>query len=82
MNETWVEWRPRWAPHVRGEHTERTVDPETHQADEQKYKITCERCGETWGPSVCTSGLVRTRIANFAVLHAHRNPLMDPIPKP
>lgn len=75
-----VEYRPRWAQHVRGEYTEREFDAETNQYAEQTYKVTCETCGESWGPAKCLSGKVRNHIAMFATHHLHRNPLMDPIP--
>jgi len=69
-----IEYRPAWAQHVRGEYTERDAD------SEQTYKVTCETCGESWGPAKCLSGRVRNHIATFAMHHLHRKPLMEPIP--
>jgi hypothetical protein len=77
----WVEWRPKFAPHVKGEYTDREIDPETHMPLEQKYKIVCENCGATWGPLGCSSGMVRQHISRFALGHIHRDPLLDPFPK-
>lgn len=76
----WVEFRPRWASHVLGEYTERTVDTETMIPEPQKWKATCEICKETWGPATCDSGMVRSHISKFAIAHAHRNPLTQGIP--
>lgn len=79
--EKWIEWRPKYAPHVIGRYTERQIDPETHQPIEQRYSVECEKCGDKWGPTHCTSGLVRSKIANFATVHAHRNAFNEPFPK-
>ena len=76
----WEEFRPRWAPHVKGEHTARVVD-ERGVPEPQRWKCTCEVCGAIHGPVVCDSGMVRKHISNFAIAHAHRDPLNDPFPK-
>jgi hypothetical protein len=67
---TWETFRPRWAPNVRGEHTVR--------GPSQVWKVTCETCGETFGPLRCDSGMVRNHIAKFAVAHVHKDPLAPP----
>jgi hypothetical protein len=78
VSEQWTEWRPKWAPHVRGEHTPRVMDPETGLPESQKIRIVCERCGATWGPSECTSGLVRNKIAAYALDHKACLPVQTP----
>lgn len=72
-------WAPRWAPHVIGRFSDRVVNDDG-TAEPQRYVISCSRCGATWGPAVCTSGLVENHIAKFALSHAHRDPLTDPMP--
>jgi hypothetical protein len=67
------EWSPTWAPHVKGIYPSRTFDPITGQPDEQKISIQCQICGATW-QVICTSGLVRSHISNFAKSHLHRDP--------
>lgn len=72
-SETWIEWSPRFAGHVRGRYTRRTFD-EDGLAEEQKVEATCGVCG-TWYQRTCSSGQVRQHIAKFGVIHAHRDPL-------
>ena len=78
MSDQWIKFSPAWAPHVHGEYTERVVDPETNQFQEQVWKVVCTICKSSWGPVKCQSGLTRKHIATFAVSHMHRNVLMDP----
>lgn len=76
------EYRPRWAPHVVGRYSEVEGDPDTRQvAEGQRYEIVCEACGERWGPTTCTSGLVRQRIARFAAQHQHQGHWGPQVPR-
>ena len=68
-------WSPQAHPHVVGVYSERIP------GDDQHYAVTCKRCGETWGPVKCDSGMVRRHIASFAIAHAHRDALKTPIEK-
>lgn len=70
---------PQWAPHVVGEFPERTVDPETGESEGQLIKMRCSICKATYQYR-CMTGAVRQHIQNFAVAHAHRDPLKEPIP--
>jgi hypothetical protein len=67
---------PGWCPHVVGTYEENDGE------FEQKYSIVCNKCGATWGPTICNSGLVRQHIGNFALAHIHRDPLLEPFPSP
>lgn len=62
-------------PHVVGVYNERV------HGEDQHYKVTCTKCGATWGPVKCDSGMVRRHIGIFAVVHAHRNALECPVEK-
>lgn len=79
IDEPWIEFRPKWCPHVRGEYTPRVYDPDAGQMQQQKWRATCEKCNEKWGPVLCDSGMVTQHIARFALAHLHRDPL-DPLP--
>lgn len=71
-------WSPDWAPHVKGWHEEREVDPETGIPESAGVGATCEhvdaagkRCGTKFQRQ-CASGLFRQWIAQFAMLHIHK----------
>jgi hypothetical protein len=71
-----IAYRPRWAgEHVTGWFTPREVNQEGEVSD-QMVGAACARCGAVYGPVVCTSGLVRDKIDKFALVHAHRNPML------
>jgi hypothetical protein len=72
--EQWVEWNPGFARHVRGRYTVRVFDPETGLPEPQRIEVRCLLCGDTW-QGTCLSGQVRTHIARFGAVHAHRDPL-------
>lgn len=72
----WLEWRPPWALHVKGEYTPRERGPSGF-CEPQRVRMVCEfelspgqRCGQTW-QTTCASGNVRSHINNFAKAHAH-----------
>lgn len=67
-----TEWRPEFAPHVRGRYEEAVVEDGERQP--QRFECDCEKCGAHY-QNVCTSGAVRTRIVRFAAVHLHRDPL-------
>ncbi len=64
-----VVYSPPFAPHVTGSYTRR------EGSGPQRYEARCAACGESYGPAVCDSGRVRERIAKFAAMHLHRDPL-------
>lgn len=68
-----VEYRPDFARHVRGEHNARTFDLDG-MPEEQIVRAKCEVCGETFVRR-CGSGNVRSWITRFAAVHLHRDPL-------
>lgn len=74
--ESWVEWRPGFALHVIGRYTVRTFD-EDGNPEPQRIEAACGVCGATW-QGQCLSGQVRTHIARFGAVHAHRDPLAAP----
>lgn len=78
-SDTWVDFSPPWAPHVKGSYTDRTFD-EDGLPEEQKVRATCTVCGTVF-QRTCASGQVRTHITTFARLHVHRDPLNDPMPR-
>ena len=65
-------WRPPHARHVLGTWTPRRFDKGLPVP--QVVRCACESCGATWEVS-CTSGLVRQKVAQFALVHLHRDPL-------
>jgi hypothetical protein len=69
-----LEYRPRWAPHVRGTFPPREVDPETRQPEPVLVRMRCEwpDC-RGYHQIVCTSGLMREHVARFALGHVHRD---------
>lgn len=67
-------YSPHWAPHVDGSYTERVLDPETGAPEKQWVHARCGICGEEMRRP-CDSGRVRMHVANFALLHLHRDPL-------
>lgn len=69
-----IEYSPPFAPLVKGEHESRKHDPETGAVLPLKWSARCAGCGESI-EAVCDSGRVRERIAKWAVLHLHRDPL-------
>jgi len=75
-DETWIEWSPRHALHVKGRYTPRVYDPVLLTYDEQKVEAECEMCGETW-EGRCDSGRVREKITKFAAMHLHTH--TDPL---
>ncbi len=74
------EYRPPMAPHVVGRYSKRTTDPDG-VPDEQLWEAACERCGTTYGPAPCASGMVRQHISAFASSHVHRDALSDGFPE-
>lgn len=73
-NETWIEWRPDFAPHVLGRYTRREYDETTRTFEAQKVKIDCESCGDHF-ETMCESGNVRAHVSRFAQQHTHVDPL-------
>lgn len=75
----WIVWVPPGAPaHVSGMYEEREWD-EFGQPEPQKVTAACDKCGAAW-QTTCASGSVRSHIARFAAVHAHRDPFRA-IPK-
>lgn len=73
----WIEWTPSWGgSHVKGRYSERTFDGGLPEP--QRVECHCEKCGARW-VAACTSGSVRSHIAKFAAVHAHKDPLKAPI---
>ncbi len=62
-----TEYRPVFAPHVRGDYSPRWEDGERV---EQRWSAVCERCGDEYR-GVCETGQPKRRIERFAVLHLH-----------
>lgn len=75
--EAWIEFAPRFAPHVKGEFTRRTFDPETRLPEPQKWRVRCAKCGASW-QGECHSGQPKQHVNRFAVQHIHRDPLAAP----
>lgn len=69
----WLEWNPPHAPEVRGRYTVRVPAEEGEMPEPQKVEARCLRCGAEWRGD-CHSGSVRTHIARFGGIHAHRDP--------
>jgi hypothetical protein len=76
----WEEWRPPYASHVVGRWTKLEAEPDGAHLP-QTYTMTCELCNQSWGPTKCTSGLIKNHIATFAIQHLHRSPLEAPTKK-
>lgn len=74
--ESWVEWTPGFARHVVGRYTVRTFD-EDGIPEPQRVEAVCNVCGARW-QGQCLSGQVRTHIARFGAVHAHRDPFAAP----
>ncbi len=72
-------YSPRWASHVVGTYDVRTFDPETGAPSEQRIDILCRQCGVSH-VVFCQTGNVREHVAIFARIHAHRDPMTDPVP--
>jgi len=68
-------WRPPNAPHVLGTWTPRRFANGLPIA--QEVHCACETCQATW-TVLCSSGLPRQRIQQFALIHLHRDPLVVP----
>lgn len=66
-------WSPRFATHVVGAYVD-----EPEEGDEGKpvwpWRAACRICREEHR-GVCTSGEMRARIVDFAMLHLHSDPL-------
>ena len=75
----WVEYVPAWAPHVRGRDQEGARD-EDGAPLESRVEMHCATC-DTEFKITCVSGQMRTHVARFAVSHAHRDSLKDPLPR-
>jgi len=62
----------KWAPHVYASYTERVEgDP---MPEPQRITCKCMLCGAEWRGD-CSSGMVHTHIARFAMVHFHHDPL-------
>jgi hypothetical protein len=70
-----ISYSPIWAPHVRGEWTERTYD-EDGLPEEQSVTIVCGECKGVHRMK-CTSGLAREHVQRFARAHLHRDPMSN-----
>lgn len=77
--EQWIQWSPRWAPHVKGKYNPRTRDEETGMCEPQRVHMLCAFkhpdgtvCGATW-QTICASGNVRSHINTFAKQHGHKD---------
>lgn len=71
-----VEWSPEAMPHVKSRYEQRTFDPETGEAETQRFWCECLFCGAAWQGD-CTSGRVRSRVKSFALAHTHRDPMTN-----
>ena len=73
---TEIEYWVPFAPHVVGHYEPRPnlVDLGPGEEPEQRWRVTCGRCGATF-QGVCTTGAVRTHFNRFATQHLHRDPL-------
>lgn len=76
-SKVWIEFRPKFAQHVRGRFTKREYDPETRMPEPQKYEAKCQVCQQEWQGS-CESGAVKAHISKFAAQHTHRDPMASP----
>lgn len=76
MSDLTEEWRPLSAPHVVGKFTPRRWDGTAYEP--QWVEATCTTCGESSPRVKCDTGRVREKIAAFAVLHLHADPLKSP----
>ncbi len=76
----WREWRPSFAPHIKGRFERRTFDRDVGMPNPQKIVMECAKCGDRW-QTVCATGQVRSHIARFARLHLHRD-VLDPAEDP
>lgn len=67
----WVEWSPDAHPHVKGRYTQREF--EDGEPQPQRVEAHCTLCKTDW-QGECKTGAVRSHIARFAAVHAHRDP--------
>ena len=74
-------YRPVFAQHVLGVYDVRRIDPETHEPEEQRIDIVCEKC-KAEHVVMCRTGHVRQHVVNFARVHLHRDPFMSNTPPP
>ena len=72
----WEQWSPGWCSNIEGRYTRRTYD-EDGIPEEQRIECQCTVCGATFR-RVCSSGLVRDRINEFAKHHTHKDALEAP----
>lgn len=70
------EFVPKWALHIKGWYEKREVDEETLEVYEAPVGAECTICGVKF-QRMCASGLFRTHIANFALVHAHKDPFAE-----
>lgn len=73
----WIQWSPKWAPHVKGRYTKRERDPANGMCEPQHVHMVCAHrgeggklCGASW-QTICASGQVRNHINRFAKQHTH-----------
>lgn len=76
----WRTYRPTFAPHVVGDYETRAYKTEmlpdgrmVRMQMPQTIKLRCEQCGHRWS-TVCTSGQVRSKVAQYGRQHLHRDP--------
>ena len=67
------EYVPKWAPHIQGWYEQRETDEVTGEVYEAPVGAECTICGQKFR-RMCLSGLFRQHIANFALVHAHKDP--------
>lgn len=66
-------YSPRWCPHVTGTF-ERKTDNVTGLPEPTMVEMHCTTCGDRTSVK-CFFGVPRTKVATYATLHVHRDPL-------
>lgn len=71
-----IVYRPSWADHVSGKYPPLVMDPDTRLPEPQKIEMHCSKCCDTTYAK-CTTGAVRSKIDVFAMMHLHRDPMVN-----
>jgi ribosomal protein S27AE len=69
---------PACAPHVTGRYPPRRYDPQVGGFETVTVELSCSKCGDVHKVA-CSSGQPRSHVANYAVVHLHRDALA-PVP--
>lgn len=71
MSNLTLSYSPKWAEHVSGNYEPPVFDEDGKKTEGQKWVAKCSKCNATT-QGVCETGVVSQHIANFALVHAHK----------